>query len=68
MTEPPTDDVLHRLKNHIAVIVGYCDLLVAEFAEDDPHRADLLEVHKAGREAMALLPDVARRIQNGSLS
>jgi hypothetical protein len=53
-------EVVHRLKNHIAIIVGFCDLLLAEVAEDDPHRADILEVHKAAREAMALLPEATR--------
>jgi len=56
-------DVIHRLKNHLAIVVGFCDLLLAEVPEGDPHRADILEVHKAGREAMALLPEVARRVQ-----
>lgn len=62
MTEPTTDDVIHRLKNHIAIIVGFCDLLIAECPENDPRRADLLEVHKAGRDAMALMPEVSRRV------
>jgi hypothetical protein len=66
MDEPTTGtDVIHRLKNHIAIIVGFCDLLLAEVPEGDPHRADILEVHKAGREAMALMPEVARRVQQG---
>lgn len=60
-------DVIHRLKNHIAIIVGFCDLLLAEVPEDDPHRADIVEVHKAGRDAMALMPEVARRLQKGEV-
>ena len=54
-------DVAHRLKNHIAIIVGFCDLLIAEIPEDDPHRADIVEVHKAAHEAMALLPEPRAR-------
>jgi hypothetical protein len=68
MSVPTQDsDVIHRLKNHIAIIVGFCDLLLAEVPEDDPHRADIVEVHKAGRDAMALMPEVARRLQKGQL-
>ena len=55
-------DVVHRLKNHIAIIVGFCDLLLAEVSDDDPHRADIIEVHKAARDAMALLPETTRTI------
>jgi hypothetical protein len=66
MTEPSTADVIHRLKNHLAIIVGFCDLLVAECDETDPRRADLVEVNKAAREALALMPEVTRRAQNGA--
>ena len=58
-------DVIHRRKNHLAIIVGVCDLLLAEVPEGDRHRADILEVQKAGREAMALMPEVARLVPNG---
>jgi hypothetical protein len=65
MTESPNVDVIHRLKNHIAIIVGFTELLIAECADDDPKRADLLEVQKAAHEAMAVLPEVVRRAQQG---
>jgi hypothetical protein len=48
-------EVVHRLKNHIAIVVGFCDLLLSEVPEDDPHHGDLAEIHKAAHEAMALL-------------
>jgi hypothetical protein len=51
---------MHRLKNHLSVIIGYCDLLVEESARDDPRRADFLEIQQSARAAMTLLPDVAR--------
>ena len=38
------------------MIVGFCDLLVSGAAAGDPRTADLLEVHKAAREAMATMP------------
>jgi hypothetical protein len=55
------DDVIHRLKNDMAIIVGFCDLLLAEWSTDDPRRADLLEMHHAALDALALLPEVTRR-------
>lgn len=61
MTEPTTEDALHRLKNHIAVIIGFCDLLVEESSHDDPRRADFLELQQSARAAMDVLPEVARR-------
>jgi len=66
MKEIESVDVMHQLKNHIAIIVSYCDLLLSEVSDDDYRRADIVEVHKAGKEAMALLPEVARRMRNGS--
>ena len=64
MAEPqPTRDadVIHRLKNDLAIIMGFCDLLLADFPTDDPRRADLLEVHHAAQDAMTLMPEVTRR-------
>lgn len=55
------DDVIHRLKNDMAIIVGFCDLLLAECPTDDPRRADLLEVHRAAQDALALMPEVSKR-------
>ena len=66
MSEPEPlkeSDVIHRLKNHLCIIVGFCDLLLAEFPSDDPRRADLIEVHKAALEAMAVMPEVATRMR-----
>jgi signal transduction histidine kinase len=62
--EPPAqqdDDVIHRLKNDLAIIIGFCDLLMAEFPTDDPRHADLLEVHRAAQDAVAVMPEVTRR-------
>jgi hypothetical protein len=62
MTEAGNAQVVHQLKNHLAVIVGYCDLLLADTPADDPRRADLLDIYKAARDAMAVMPEVARRL------
>ena len=56
-------DLIHRLKNHMCIICGFCELLIAESAEDDPRRADLVEIHKAAQAAMAMMPDVADRMR-----
>ena len=62
MPELTNDQVLHQLKNHIAVIVGFTDLVITDLPDGDRHAADLREVHKAARQAMAVLPEVARRL------
>lgn len=55
MTEPfPTPRVIdaemeHSIKNHLAVIVGFCELLLSEMPDDDPRVGDLREIHKSAR-------------------
>ena len=66
MTGPTTEDAMHRLKNHIAVIIGFCDLLVEESTADDPRRADFLELQQSARAAMAVLPEVDGRGHAGN--
>ncbi len=56
--------LIHQFKNHLGVMVTYCDILVTEVPNEDPRRADLLEIQKAGRAAMALLPELAARIRD----
>ena len=62
MPELTNDQVLHQLKNHIAIIVGFTDLLIADAPEGDRRAADLHEVHQAARQAMSVLPEIARRL------
>jgi hypothetical protein len=64
MAEPTNDQIVHQLKNHLAIIVGFCDLLIADTPVDDPRTDDLREVHDAARQAMAVMPEVARRLQS----
>jgi len=47
--------VEHALRNHIAIILGYAELLVQECAPGDPRREDLDEIYKAATAAMKLL-------------
>lgn len=66
MSEPeskPEGELIHRLKNHLCIVVGFCDLLVADFPADDRRRADLMEIHKAASDAMAMMDEVAARMR-----
>jgi hypothetical protein len=50
---PP--DFEHALCNQVAILVGYCELLLDEVPADSPLRADLVEMHKAAVVAMQML-------------
>jgi hypothetical protein len=45
----------HTLCNQVAIVVGYCELLLDEVPADSPMRADLVEMHKAALTAMKML-------------
>jgi len=53
MTLPRDND--HALKNHLAVILGYAELLLQESAPEDPRRSDFEEIWKAALEAVKLV-------------
>jgi len=55
--------VMHEFKNHLAVIVGFCDLLLRDVPEDDPKRTDILEIRNAAQAAIALLPALSERMR-----
>jgi hypothetical protein len=59
-TEPPE---IHQLKNHLSIIIGFCDLLLGDLAGDDPKRVDIEEMRKAGQAALELLPNLATRMR-----
>ncbi len=46
--------VAHDFNNLLTVIAGYCSLGIARLREDDPLRADLAEIQRAGERATAL--------------
>lgn len=52
MTPP---DVEHALRNHLAIILGYAELLLQDAAPDDPRREDFSEILKAAQSALALV-------------
>ena len=45
----------HDMKNALGIVVGYANLLLSEMPEDDPKRADVEEIRKAGETALELL-------------
>ena len=51
----PESRKLHNIRNHLSVIVGYCELLLAELTPQDAMHQDLVEMQKAANAALALL-------------
>jgi hypothetical protein len=56
------DPLVHAFKNHLSVIVGFCDLLLSELPDDDAKRADISEMQSAAHAALALVPEMAVRM------
>ncbi len=46
---------VHDMKNMLGIIIGYSNLLLDDMTADDPRRADVDEIRKAGENAVALL-------------
>jgi two-component system cell cycle sensor histidine kinase/response regulator CckA len=46
--------VAHDFNNLLTAILGYCELLLADFNPEDPRRANLTEIQSAGRSAASL--------------
>jgi hypothetical protein len=47
-------DTEHTVKNHLAVIVGFTELLMTETPPEDSRHGDLQEINRAARELMAI--------------
>jgi hypothetical protein len=47
---------VHRLKNQLAIILGFCELLLSDMPDDDPRRADVVRIQDAGKSALGELP------------
>jgi hypothetical protein len=54
--EPET---VHRLKNQLAIILGFCELLLTDLPEGDQRRLDVLRIQDAGKSALGELPPLA---------
>ena len=48
-------DVAHTLRNQLAIILGYAELLLQDAMENDPRRQDFEEILKAARAALQLV-------------
>ena len=46
--------VAHDFNNYLTVINGYCDVLLEHLAAEDPNRASLIDVRRAGERAATL--------------
>ena len=55
VAEEISPSTVHRLKNHLAVILGFCELLLADFEDGDKRRADVVQIQAAGQQALATL-------------
>jgi hypothetical protein len=58
VADVPPSEVIHSLKNYLAIVVSFSQLVLMDAAEDDPKRRDLEEIVKAAEAAMALMPEV----------
>jgi hypothetical protein len=47
---------VHRLKNKLAIILGFCELLLQDSDAGDQRTADLLQIQDAARSALEELP------------
>jgi hypothetical protein len=55
-------DLFHQFKNHLFVIVSFCDLVLTELPATDLSRPDILEIRKAADAALGLMPALAKRL------
>ena len=51
----PSPTLVHDLKNRLAIILGYSQLLVENLPPEDPRHSDALEILEAARQAAELL-------------
>jgi hypothetical protein len=47
---------VHRLKNQLAIILGFCELLLEDMPADDVRRADVAQIQQAAKTALGELP------------
>lgn len=52
----------HDLKNQLGIVLGFSELLLEDLDKESPIRADLEEILKAGRRAMALVDGFEERL------
>ena len=62
-TAPHDRELLHALKNQLSIVVGFSDLVFSETPPEDPRHADLAEICKAARAAMAIIPELVKQLR-----
>lgn len=50
-----TREDVHALSNHLAVIVGFIELVLTETSPDDPRHGDLVEIRNAAHECARIV-------------
>ena len=50
-----SNEVEHTLKNYLAIILGFSEILLHEAEPDDPRLGDFREIHKAAQAAVRLV-------------
>ena len=51
---------VHALSNHLAVILGFIELVLSETSPDDPRKSDLEEIRQAAHECAQLVNQAQR--------
>jgi signal transduction histidine kinase len=52
------EGLVHDLNNQLSIILGFCELLLDSTPDEDPRRADILEIDKAVRSATSLVSSI----------
>jgi signal transduction histidine kinase len=53
----------HELRNHLSIILGFCDLLQRDTAASDAARADLHEIQQAAAGALAIVTEARTTLE-----
>ena len=48
-------EAVHALSNHLAVIVGFIELILTDTRADDPRHGDLVEIRNAAHECARIV-------------
>jgi hypothetical protein len=55
LSTPLDSSAVHALSNHLAVILGFVELVLSETQPEDPRRSDLTEIRDAALEAAKII-------------
>ena len=66
LQEDPTRVLVHDLRNLVAVIVQYCELIPDETGDPDAVKADIQEIRNAAERALVLIEKIPRSAKQAS--